>query len=171
MKHSADGLYIYFWGNQDWASNWYQHEFQLEGFTCHCSEQGMMYLKAKLMGDTAIMDKLSNMPNYDPAYCKKLGREITPWNEALWVKHRLEIMQEVLYLKFSDARLKKLLLDTGKKTMVEASPYDKIWGVGLGMQDPLIANPKHWKGLNLLGVALMNVRDSLNQPGHQPNLF
>ena len=103
---------------------------------------------------------IENTPN--PKEVKKLGRLVKNYNDLIWDKVRLSNMVYVNYLKFSQNEdLKKELLDTGDKIMVEASPYDRIWGVGLDENNPLILDKANWNGLNLLGDALMEVRNKL----------
>ena len=152
--------YIFFWGNSDIYSNWHPAKFRLEGNTLANSEQAMMYEKAKLMGDEKTMAKILKTTN--PKKVKELGREVNPWKESLWEKHRLNIMVKVCYVKFKEnPTLMAELLATEDKIIVEASPYDKIWGIGMREEDEGIENPKKWQGLNLLGQALMIVRNML----------
>lgn len=152
--------YVFFWETADIYSNWYPARFRFEGHTFTNSEQAMMYEKAKLMGDTASMGKILKTTN--PKKVKQLGREIKPWNEKLWEKNRLPIMTKICLVKFrANPVLKQELLNTGDKIIVEASPYDIIWGIGMRDDDDGVENPKKWKGLNLLGKALMAVREQL----------
>lgn len=149
--------HVFFWGNQDVFSNWYPVKFRLYGQVFANSEQAMMYAKACLMGDQVSADAI--LKTSDPRKAKAIGRKITPWNEALWVESRMPIMVEILSEKFSNSSLKAKLLATGDKKIVEASPYDKIWGIGMGENDPGVDDSDNWDGLNLLGEALMIVRE------------
>ena len=98
----------------------------------------------------------------DPSKHKTLGREIVGFDEYEWNKHKYQFVLDSNLAKFSQNQLlKEFLLSTGTKILVEASPYDKIWGIGLGASDENIANPSLWQGQNLLGIALMQVRDIL----------
>lgn len=149
--------YVFFWGNQDVFSNWYPVKFRLYDQVFANSEQAMMYAKARLMGDQVSADAV--LKTSDPRKAKAIGRKITPWNEALWVESRMPIMVEILSEKFSNNSLKAKLLATGDKKIVEASPYDKIWGIGMSENDPGVDDSDNWDGLNLLGEALMIVRE------------
>ena len=150
--------HIFFWGSV--FSNWYPVTFEYDHHSFANSEQAMMYEKAKLMGDTYSLNKILRTKN--PKIVKQLGREVKPWDESLWVRNRERIMVEICYAKFSsDPFLKKTILDTGSKILVEASPYDTIWGIGMGSWEKGIDNPSNWKGLNLLGKSLMTVRGML----------
>jgi ribA/ribD-fused uncharacterized protein len=152
--------FVFFWETADIYSNWYPAKFRMDGHTFANSEQAMMYEKAKLMGDESSIAKI--LKTTDPKKVKKLGREVKPWKEDLWKKHRLEIMTRVCLAKFkSNPTLTEKLKATGDKILVEASPYDDIWGIGMRDSDAGVENPKKWKGLNLLGQALMNVRKML----------
>jgi ribA/ribD-fused uncharacterized protein len=98
----------------------------------------------------------------DPRAHKALGRSIKNYDDVAWSNNRFQIMVDGLFGKFSqDANLRSLLLGTGNRVLVEASPLDTVWGVGLGEDDPLILNEKNWRGQNLLGNALMRVRTIL----------
>jgi hypothetical protein len=130
------------------------------GIEYNCCEQYMMFQKAVLFGDaTSAMNIMSEL---DPAKQRKLGRLIKNYDEKIWEMNRLPIVIHGNYLKFTQhQKLKERLLETADKILVEASPYDLIWGVGLAKNDPLIMNINNWKGLNLLGIALMTVRSIL----------
>lgn len=120
------------------------------------SEQAIMYLKAILMQDleTALLIKQESLP----FKCKALGRKVKNFNFDLWDSWREEIAVYVLKQKFeSSSELKTLLLNTGTSTLVEASPRDKIWGIGISTKDAIAGG--EWKGQNLLGQYLMKVRE------------
>lgn len=149
--------FVFFWETADIYSNWHPAKFRMNGHTFANSEQAMMYEKAKLMGDENIMAKVLKTTN--PKSVKALGREVKPWK-----KHRLEIMTNICLAKFkANPTLTEQLLATGNKIIIEASPYDNIWGIGMRDSDEGVENPKNWQGLNLLGEALMNVRKVLKQ--------
>ena len=94
--------------------------------------------------------------------CESLGRQITGFKDDVWNAHRFDIVCQANRARFSQhADLKAFLLQTGERILVEASPVDSIWGIGLAQDDPRIDNPLQWQGLNLLGFALMKVRDQL----------
>ncbi len=101
-----------------------------------------------------------------PSVQKELGRMVSNYNQDVWDKHKFDIVVNANYLKFTqDETLKELLLDTGDKTIVEASPYDTIWGIGLSCDDDRVLDESKWKGENLLGKAIMKVRTRLNENG------
>lgn len=121
----------------------------------------MMYHKATLFGDSQAAQRLLSVDN--PGAAKAIGREVIGFNETMWIQHRFDIVIKANLAKFGQhADLKDYLVNTGDRILVEASPVDKIWGVGLASDNPAIENPNLWKGLNLLGFALMEVRDLLS---------
>lgn len=153
--------HYYFWEGA--FSNWYACSFNdpNDKNAFSNTEQAFMYHKARIFKDADIMAKI--LKTSDPKAVKELGRQIKNYNDELWSKLRYEVMVYVNYLKFREnAALRQMLVNTGNKVLVEASPYDKIWGVGLGEDDPLILDEKNWQGENLLGKALMEVRVMLN---------
>jgi ribA/ribD-fused uncharacterized protein len=100
--------------------------------------------------------------NPDPARCKRIGRMIDGFDAEKWSKVSFQIMVDVNYAKYSqNPRLKALLLSTEDKIIVEASPYDTIWGIGLHWENDDCLDESKWKGQNLLGKALMEVRNQL----------
>ena len=161
--------YIYFWGHRprkdgtvgkSCMSQWYAAPFTNEGMTYHTAEHWMMAEKARLFGDGAVRQQIQ--ASTDPREVKQLGRRVNNFDEATWRAHRYAIVVAGNYHKFSqDAALEDYLRGTGKAVLVEASPYDRIWGIGLKADDPRAAQPVTWEGENLLGYALMEVRDRL----------
>ena len=121
----------------------------------------MMACKAALFSDTTTLDLIleeNAKPVTDPKEMKALGRMITPFDEVTWAKHREEIVYLGNLYKFEqNGELKKLLMGTGDLILVEASPRDRIWGIGF-KEDRAMAEKERW-GLNLLGKALMRVRE------------
>ena len=156
---------IYFYGHKanskySYLSNFYPSEFMENKILYHCSEQYFMAQKADLMNDLDIYDKILQAET--PFQCKKLGRKVKNWNQQLWNENKCEIMFAALYYKFAqNNKLAQKLLATGDSILVEASPYDRIWGIGLSIKDAELG--KQWKGENLLGKSLMKVRDTLNK--------
>jgi len=127
-----------------------------------------MFLKAKTFGDSIIADAI--VANQDPKYCKSLGRRINGYSEEVWGLKRYDAMLDACFAKFhQNARLGRLLLATGDKELVEASPYDKVWGIGLAPNNPDALNRTKWKGSNLLGQVLMDVRTLLRHLEEQKN--
>lgn len=122
----------------------------------------MMASKARLFNDQAALAKILKSSN--PGAAKAYGREITGFVEKIWEIERFDRVVQANLLKFSQHPLLcEFLLRTGTKILVEASPADRIWGIGLSASDPNADNPNHWKGFNLLGFALMSVREKLQK--------
>jgi hypothetical protein len=120
----------------------------------------MMAEKARLFGDEAIRQEI--LATTHPKQAKALGRQVANFDNDTWVKHRFEIVVQGNKAKFSQHEsLRTFLHNTGKRVLVEASPVDKIWGIGLAEDHPDAIAPERWQGLNLLGFALMVVREQL----------
>lgn len=162
--------YLYFWGHTPRAdgeisnacfSQWWQlSPFMADNVTYATAEHYMMAQKALLFNDKTIFEQI--IQSKHPKQAKELGRKVANFDEKVWNEHRFEIVINGNLAKFSqDERLKAFLLSTGNRVLVEASPVDKIWGVGLAKDDEKIANPLNWNGLNLLGFALMETRKRL----------
>lgn len=150
---------IYFWGYQSPFSNFHScPAFNHKGYTLYNSEQGFMLEKALMFDKTVIPEILRTRT---PAQVKRIGRRIRNYNDSKWDAHRYDAMVSVLRSKFAIPELKKALLSTNDALLVEASPYDKIWGIGLDERVARQTNPSLWPGRNLLGKALMQVRDEL----------
>lgn len=150
----VDAHYFY----SGYLSNFYSAPFTLRGHRFSTSEQGFMYLKALLMDDQESANKI--LRSVSPARAKALGRRISPWNQELWNREKYEIMKEVLSAKFGQNNyLRKLLIATGNIELVEASPTDRVWGIGRSVADA--KQGLSWRGENLLGKALMDVRSEL----------
>jgi ribA/ribD-fused uncharacterized protein len=118
----------------------------------------MMAEKAALFGDRETREQVLQAPN--PGAAKALGRQVRGFDEAAWLKHRFSIVVRANKAKFAqNTELGQFLKQTGSRVLVEASPVDRIWGIGLAQDDEKVNNPNLWRGLNLLGFALMRVRD------------
>ena len=116
--------------------------------------------KLYLFRDTEIASKI--LLTKRPMDAKKLGRKIDSFDQKVWDETKYSLVYNVVLNKFKqDVKLGKQLKETGDKTLVEASPYDKIWGIGISADDKNILNPMSWKGQNLLGKILMDVRKNL----------
>lgn len=151
-----------FFGAADVFSNWHPCSFTFHDVTFNCGEQFMMYAKAMLFDDHVTAEAI--LSSTSPREQKRLGRSVRGFDEARWITAREKIMFVGCREKFrQNEALAIALRATGTSVLVEASPYDRIWGVGLGEQDPRIADPSAWLGLNLLGKALMHVRDALSR--------
>lgn len=104
--------------------------------------------------------KRSGRKSYDPRHCKQLGRKVRNFSPAVWNEHKKEIVYKGNVEKFQqNEELEAFLLATGNKVLVEASPTDRIWGIGLGKHHADALSPSKWRGENLLGFTLMKVRD------------
>lgn len=157
MERITD-THIFFWGSE--LSNWYYCTFKYKGHTFENSEQAFMWEKALYFNDIESAELILNEP--DPSKNKALGRKVKNFDEFEWMKVSFSVMINVNVAKWSsDEKLKELLLSTDPKVLVEASPYDKIWGIGLHWEDDLVLDENNWKGMNLLGNALMEVRKKL----------
>ena len=126
------------------------------------AEHYMMAEKARLFGNDTLIKTILNADN--PGKAKKLGREVVGFDEQVWKKERTAIVVRGNHAKFSqNPELCEFLLNTGERVLVEASPRDRVWGIGLTKDDPQASSPENWQGLNLLGFALMEVRDLLSK--------
>lgn len=152
--------FIYFWG--DWTSNFYPcHFVTKDKKTFFCTEQYFMYMKAITFEDYEIAEKI--LLETKPSNCKKLGRQVRNYDDKIWNEKRYQVMLDANMMKFSqNLDLKDLLLndDFEGKHFVEASPYDAIWGIKCSVKDAK-DDKSNWKGLNLLGKVLDEVRLNL----------
>ncbi|MBE6268346.1 MAG: NADAR family protein [Bacteroidales bacterium] len=161
---------IYFWGHTPnpkkitaaCLSQWYDCYFEVDGVMYHTTEQYMMASKARLFNDEETLRKI--MEAYNPHDYKKLGRKVSGFDGERWDAVKYDIVVEGNIAKFSqNAALKEFLLSTGDAILVEASPYDEVWGIGLDRETAMKATVNEWRGENLLGCALMDVRDRLRE--------
>ncbi|MEW8051386.1 MAG: NADAR family protein [Candidatus Thiodiazotropha sp.] len=161
--------YLYFWGHRQKSStritksclsNWYSTRFNVHGFTYTTSEQYMMAQKALLFDDQIMYEAI--LKSETPRESQQLGRKVHCFDQSTWSRKRFDIVVEANFQKFSqNDLLADFLIQTGSKILVEASPDDKIWGIGMSESDTRAGDPNHWGGLNLLGFALMGVRAKL----------
>jgi ribA/ribD-fused uncharacterized protein len=150
--------HIFFWDGE--FSNWYPCKFRHKGITFFNSEQAFMWEKAVFFNDMEMAKKI--VINTDPAACKFLGRKVKGFKADVWLKIGYNVMVEVNYEKYNqDTHLNFLLRQSHPKIIVEASPEDRIWGIGLHYNDDRVLDMNNWKGRNLLGIALMEVRERL----------
>ena len=141
-------------------SNWWEQSFELDGMEWPTVEHYMMYAKAKLFGDEERMAQVRNAKT--PKAAKALGRKVTPYGDVAWGSRRYGAVMRACEAKFSqNAELRDFLKATEGKVLVEASPWDRVWGIGLRDTSPEASDPRQWKGANLLGFVLMDVRDAL----------
>lgn len=143
-------------------SQWYDCYFTIDDIQYHTAEQYMMYQKAILFNDNEIALDILNSNN--PREYKKLGRFVRNFNPSIWEENKYFIVVKGNVYKFlRNPELREYLFSTGNKILVEASPYDRIWGIGLSKDNPDCLNPYKWRGRNLLGFALMQTRDILRK--------
>lgn len=150
--------FYFFWKHEfgQWTRRDITDEF---GRTYNCCEQYMMFQKSLLFGDYDIADKI--MLEKRPSVQQDLGRKVKNFNTEVWDRSKEEIVYMGNLLKFDQhPDLKNRLIRTGYRVLVEASPFDKIWGVGLAESDDAILDPENWQGENLLGEVLMRVRNT-----------
>jgi ribA/ribD-fused uncharacterized protein len=160
--------FLHFWGHTSrnggvdkaCLSQWWPAPFTVDGATYPTAEHWMMARKARLFGDAAAEHAVLTASG--PAQAKAAGRLVRGFDEATWERERFGIVVRGNVHKFStDPALTSFLLGTGDRVLVEASPLDRIWGIGLAAEDPRASRPTDWRGQNLLGFALMTARDIL----------
>lgn len=143
-----------------YLSNWYPSSFTHGAITYTSLEQYMMVQKALCFHDTTMADLI--LSTHDVAMIKAYGRQVANYNDHIWSGIRQVVVYTGLIAKFSqNSQLKDLLLSTNDAILAECAVNDTIWGIGLSMKDPLRFHMDQWKGKNLLGYALMMVRDQL----------
>jgi len=146
-------------------SQWYRAPMRIDGVQFPTAEHYMMWRKARLFDDSAMEQRI--LADDDPGIAKQLGRKVRGFNAEIWHRHRLDIVLQGSVAKFEQHRiLREYLLNTGDRVLAEASPVDNIWGIGFAVDDPRSKNPLLWTGLNLLGFALMSVREHFIQAEH-----
>ena len=153
-------MFTFFFTEASPFSQWYRSTFTEGAHTFSCAEQYMMHGKAVLFGDAEVAAQI--LAAAHPRQHKALGRKVRGFDDHVWKQERERIVLAGNRAKFTqDAELKALLLATKGTTLVEASPYDRIWGIGLAASDPRAQDPKTWRGQNLLGKLLTQLRDEL----------
>jgi len=158
--------YVFFWKPgehpEDCLGQWQPSVFHGQHLTYSCAEQYMMAEKARVFGDEQTRKQI--MEAGSPAKMKSLGQKVRHFEEDVWNQLKYAIVCNGNYLKFSQNKaMREYLLATGDKILVEASPMDRIWGIGLAGEDERAGNVIAWRGQNLLGFALMEVRDDLRR--------
>ena len=161
--------YLLFWGHHQkrkggpdasCLSQWFPASFVVNGVQFPTAEHWMMAGKARLFGDGEMLEKILKAP--DPGKAKALGRRVRGFDHEAWSAARCSLVIEGNVEKFSqNALMKRFLVNTGRRILVEASPRDQIWGIGMGASNPDATNPVKWRGTNLLGFALMETRAQL----------
>jgi ribA/ribD-fused uncharacterized protein len=161
--------YLRFWGHAprrdgtlgaSCLSQWWPSPFTVDGVEYATAEHWMMAAKARLFKDPEAELLAVGAPN--PALAKKAGRLVRGFDQTVWERERFAVVVEGSVHKFGqDAALRAFLLATGERVLVEASPMDRIWGIGLAADDERAQDPGRWRGQNLLGFALMEARERL----------
>lgn len=167
----ADPGYVCFWGPGPddgppvgpWVlSQWWPSPFTVDGEHYPTAEHWMMAAKARLFDDRAALARV--LAADGPAEAKQAGREVRGFDSATWDARRFDAVVAGNRAKFgADPVLADYLRSTGDAVLVEASPVDRIWGVGLHADEPAVTDPHRWTGRNLLGFALMRVRTELSR--------
>ncbi|MEU8760882.1 NADAR family protein [Streptomyces sp. NPDC048659] len=161
--------WLHFWGHRphptgqlsaSCLSQWWPSPFVIDEIHYATAEHWMMAEKARLFGDTAAEQAILSAPT--PAQAKNAGRLVRNFEERTWEENRLEIVTTGSVHKFTSTdALRTYLLGTGTRVLVEASPMDRVWGIGMTADDPRAQDPARWRGKNLLGFALMAARERL----------
>ncbi len=169
VKSGPPVKFLHFWGHTAPAdgsvgkhvlSQWWPASFVVDGVTYETAEHWMMASKARLFGDAEAAEQAVHATS--PAAAKKAGRLVRGFDDAVWERERYRIVVEGSVHKFAaHPELGEYLLRTGERVLVEASPMDRIWGIGLAAGDERAEDPAQWRGLNLLGFALMEARGRL----------
>ncbi|WP_179235424.1 NADAR family protein [Streptomyces sp. CS113] len=174
VRAGARIKYLCFWGHRplpdgrpgpSCLSQWWPSPFAVDGVEYATAEHWMMAGKARLFADAEAERRV--LAAAHPAEAKKAGRLVRGFDEAVWERERFRIVVEGSVHKFaSDPALRAYLLGTGGRVLVEASPVDRVWGIGLAADDEAAQDPERWRGPNLLGFALMAARERLRAQDH-----
>ncbi|MGK5696712.1 NADAR family protein [Streptomyces sp. URMC 128] len=169
VRAGARIKYLHFWGHRprpdgrigaSCLSQWWPAPFTVDGLEYATAEHWMMAGKARLFEDPEAERAVLSAAH--PAEAKKAGRLVRGFDEAIWERERFRIVVEGSVHKFgAHPELREFLLHTGDRVLVEASPVDRVWGIGLAADDEAAADPERWRGPNLLGFALMEARERL----------
>ncbi|WP_328942292.1 NADAR family protein [Streptomyces sp. NBC_00250] len=161
--------WLHFWGHRphpdgrlsaSCLSQWWPAPFVVDGVSYATAEHWMMAAKARLFEDAEA--ERAALTAGTPAEAKKAGRLVRGFDDTVWARERFGIVVEGSVHKFSsDEALRAYLLGTRGRVLVEASPLDRVWGIGLAADDPRAQDPARWRGDNLLGFALMEARERL----------
>ncbi|NEB02949.1 NADAR family protein [Streptomyces sp. SID13726] len=169
VRAGAHIKYLHFWGHRplpdgrigaSCLSQWWPSPFVVDGVTYATAEHWMMAGKARLFEDQEAEHRV--LAAGHPSQAKKAGRTVRDFDEQTWRRERFGIVVEGSVHKFTaHDDLRRFLLNTGDRVLVEASPVDRVWGIGLAATDEAAHAPERWRGPNLLGFALMEARDTL----------
>jgi ribA/ribD-fused uncharacterized protein len=162
--------FIFFWMPGDprkapdaaCLSQWHAADFQVDGLRYPTAEHFMMAEKARCFRDEATLSKI--LSSTDPKEAKALGRQVKGFEASTWAEISFGAVCRGNEAKFrQNPKLREYLLGTEGTCLVEASPFDRIWGIGLASDDAKARDPRQWRGLNLLGLALERVRGRLHR--------
>lgn len=165
VREGASFEYVLFYGHTEKGdrvsracfSQWYPIDFEVDGVRYASAEHYMMAGKARLFEDPEMLAAILDAPGPDEA--KRLGRRVRGFDQAAWAAARFDIVVAGNVAKFGqNPALREVLLATGDAVLVEAAPRDRIWGIGMGRNNPNATDPLRWRGSNLLGFALMAAR-------------
>ncbi|MFI5684839.1 NADAR family protein [Streptomyces sp. NPDC051636] len=169
VRTGAKVRYLHFWGHRprpdgrvgaSCLSQWWPSPFVVDGVEYPTAEHWMMAGKARLFEDAEGERRV--LAAGHPSQAKKAGRLVRGFDEAIWERERFRIVVEGSVHKFAaHPELREFLLNTGDRVLVEASPVDRVWGIGLAADDEAAMHPERWRGPNLLGFALMEARERL----------
>lgn len=169
MRRGERVRFLFFWGHRPerdgqvgrgGLSQWWPSPFVVDGRTFATAEHYMMWRKAMLFDDDASAEKILRVGH--PREAKELGRGVVGFDQRRWEAHRYEVVVTGSVAKFRQhPDLLHFLLATKDRVLVEASPLDRVWGTGLSAGDPGADDPARWRGLNLLGFALVKARQIL----------
>jgi len=186
MKYTKDWLikkveneekvkYLFFWGHtpskdgsitKTCFSQWWVIDFVVDDIVYPTAEHWLMAEKARLFKDEEALARIIRC--LSPAEAKKIGREVKNFDPGVWDQNKFEMVKTGNYHKFSqNAALRDFLVNTQDRVIVEASPRDQIWGIGMSEKHENAENPALWRGQNLLGFALMEVREMF-EPSSKP---
>jgi ribA/ribD-fused uncharacterized protein len=162
--------YLLFWGHQPRSdgsagrgclSQWWPSAFTVDGVRYATAEHWMMAGKARLFGDEKALERALRAPH--PKAAKAVGRSVRGFDDEVWRAHRFDLVVRGSVAKFEqNPEPRRFLLGTANRVLVEASPMDRVWGIGLAADNPRAEDPAGWRGLNLLGFALMEARARLS---------
>lgn len=169
IKSGKKPNYIFFWGHRarddgqitkSCFSQWWPSSFTVDGEMFATAEHWMMAQKAALFDDRDVYREILATSN--PKAVKGLGRKVKNFEPDLWDREKFDIVVTGNFHKFKqNPALRSFLMSTGENVIVEASPVDNIWGIGLTQDDKRARHPDLWQGPNLLGFAIMEARDLL----------
>ena len=161
--------FLFFWGHQPQRdgttgpgclSQWWSAPFTVDGVAYPTAEHWMMAGKARLFHDDQALAAV--LAAADPKAAKAAGRSVRGFDEHVWAAARFDLVVAGNLAKFRNSpELGAFIAATRPSVLVEASPRDRIWGIGMTASHPDAQRPSRWRGTNLLGFALMNVRDQL----------